>query len=94
MWRACGSSIIMSILTRENPQTETARNTCCCCCCCSHIISHNQVRGHKTGTGHSGAEEYPRETLLKNKQLSWGKIEVIFMSIIFPVYTTGILRSI
>ena len=32
-----------------------------CCCCCSHINSHNQVRGHRTGSSHSGAEEYPRE---------------------------------
>ena len=23
--------------------------------------SHNQVRGHKTGSSHSGAEEYPRK---------------------------------
>ena len=30
-------------------------------CCCSHINSHNQVRGHRTGSSHSGAEEYPRE---------------------------------
>ena len=37
------------------------RNTCCC----SHINSHNQVRGHRTGSSHSGAEEYPRE---KHKQ--------------------------
>ena len=27
--------------------------------------SHNQVRGHRTGSSHSGAEEYPRE---KQKQ--------------------------
>ena len=31
------------------------------CCCCSHINSNNQVRGHRTGSSHSGAEEYPRE---------------------------------
>ena len=31
----------------------------------SHINSHNQVRGHRTGSSHSGAEEYPRE---KNTQ--------------------------
>ena len=31
------------------------------CCCCSHINSHNQVRGHRTGSSQSGAEEYPRE---------------------------------
>ena len=36
-----------------------------CCCCCSHINSHNQVRGHRTGSSHSGAEEYPTE---KHKQ--------------------------
>ena len=30
-------------------------------CCCSHINSHNQVRGHRTSSSHSGAEEYPRE---------------------------------
>ena len=29
--------------------------------CCSHINSHDQVRGHWTGSGHSGAEECPRE---------------------------------
>ena len=30
---------------------------------CSHMKSHNQVRGHRTGSSHSGAEEYeyPRE---------------------------------
>ena len=32
----------------------------CCRCCCSHINSHNQVRGHRTGSSHSGAEEYSR----------------------------------
>ena len=32
-----------------------------CFCCCSRINSHNQVRGHRTGSSHSGAEEYPRE---------------------------------
>ena len=30
-----------------------------CCWCCFHIISHNQVRGYRTGSSHSGAEEYP-----------------------------------
>ena len=34
---------------------------CCCCCCCCNIKSHNQVRSHRTGSSHSGAEEYPRE---------------------------------
>ena len=32
----------------------------CCFCCRSHINSHNQVRGHRIGSSHSGAEEYPR----------------------------------
>ena len=44
-----------------------------CCCsmrkhtqlCCSHINSHNQVRGHRTGSRHSRVEEYPRKK--KNK---------------------------
>ena len=35
------------------------------CCCCSHINPHNQVRGHRTGSSHSGAEKCPRE---KHKQ--------------------------
>ena len=38
-------------------------------CCCSHINSHNQVRGHRTGSSQSGAEEYPRE---KHKQTKGG----------------------
>ena len=29
--------------------------------CCSHINSHNQVRGHRTASSHSGAAEYPRK---------------------------------
>ena len=29
------------------------------------LFSHNQVRGHRTGSSHFGAEEYPRE---KHKQ--------------------------
>ena len=37
-------------------------------CCCSHINSHTQVRGHRTGSGHSGAEEYPRK---KNTNQRW-----------------------
>ena len=32
-----------------------------CCCCCSHINSHNQVRGHRTGSSHSGDEDSGRE---------------------------------
>ena len=39
----------------------------CCCCGCSHITSHNQVRGHRTGSSHSGAEEYPTRKKLKPK---------------------------
>ena len=26
---------------------------------CSHNNSHNQVRGHRTASSHSGVEEYP-----------------------------------
>ena len=37
-----------------------SRLSCCCCCwcccCCSHINSHNQVRGHRTGSSHFEAE--------------------------------------
>lgn len=39
------------------------------CCGCSHIISHNRVRGHRTGSGHYGAEEFFRE---KHKQTQGG----------------------
>ena len=42
-------------------RSQRIYTSCCCCCCCSHINSHNQVRGHKTGSSHSGAEDYPRE---------------------------------
>ena len=37
-------------------------------CCCSHINSHNQVRGHRTGSSHSGAEEYPRRKTQTNQR--------------------------
>ena len=45
---------------------KAARHCCANCavvvvCCCSQINSHNQIRGHRTGSSHSGAEEYPRE---------------------------------
>ena len=43
-----------------------------CCCCCSHINSHNQVRGKRTGSSHSGAEEYPNWTSDPNSR-SWHK---------------------
>ena len=33
---------------------------------CNMLLSHNQVRGHSTGSSHSGVEEYPREK--KHKQ--------------------------
>ena len=39
-----------------------------CCCCCSHINSHNQVRGHRTGSSYSGAEEYPRKKARTNQR--------------------------
>ena len=35
-----------------------SHSLCCCCCCCCHINLHNQVRGHRTGSSHSGVEEY------------------------------------
>ena len=41
-----GFSFICSLL-------KVTINCCCCCCCCSHINSHNQVRGHRTGSSHS-----------------------------------------
>ena len=47
--------------------TPIARVAGCACpsrripVCCSQINSHNQVRGHRTGSSHFGAEEYPRE---------------------------------
>ena len=28
---------------------------------CSHINSHDQVRGHRAGSSHSGVEKHPRE---------------------------------
>ena len=37
-------------------------------CCCSYINSHNQVRGHRTGSSHSGAEEYPGERTQTNQR--------------------------
>ena len=37
-------------------------------CCCSHIISRNQVRGHRTDSSHSGAEEYPRRKTQSNQR--------------------------
>ena len=43
------------------PRPRVPRAGGCCCCCCCHINSHNHVRGHRTGSSHSGAEEYPRE---------------------------------
>ena len=37
-------------------------------CCCFHINSHNQVRGHRAGSSHSGVEQYPRD---KNTNQTW-----------------------
>ena len=34
---------------------------------CSRINSHNQVRCHRTGSSHSGAEESPREETQTNQ---------------------------
>ena len=59
----------------SNDHPETAAllrwSNCCCFCCCSHIYSHNQVRGHRTGSSHSGGEEYPRD---KHKQTKGGTL--------------------
>ena len=49
-----------------------------CCCCCSHINSHNRVRGHRTGSSHFGAEEYPEKKIKRTKSgtrihHSWSK---------------------
>ena len=33
----------------------------CSSCCWSHNNSHSRVRGHRTGSSHSGVEEYPTE---------------------------------
>ena len=38
-----------------------------CYCCCSHINSHSQVRGHRTGSSHSGMEEITQEKNTKSK---------------------------
>ena len=40
----------------------------CILICCSHINSHNQVRGHRTGSSHSGAEECPRKKTQTNQR--------------------------
>ena len=51
------------VVTRQAPVVLEGKHICCC----SHINSHNQVRGHRTGSSHSGAEEYPRENTSKSK---------------------------
>ena len=61
--------VLLGILSSERclcPQcTELLRKGCCCC---SHINSHNQVRGHRTSSSHSGAEEYPRKKTQTNQR--------------------------
>ena len=42
-------------------------NTKTRCCYCSHINSHNQIRGHRTGCSHSRVEEYPKEKHTRTK---------------------------
>ena len=49
---------------KQNKETAICNNTTfivypssCCTICCCHINSHNQVRGHRTGSSHSGAED-------------------------------------
>ena len=45
---------------QDVPREAAGDHSISSCCCCSHINSHNQVCGHRTGSSHSGAEEYPR----------------------------------
>ena len=42
-----------------------------CCWWCCHIKYHIQVRGHRTGFSHSGAEEYAREKTQTNQRTRW-----------------------
>ena len=53
-----GGGVIYVAISGYGHVQMTRSRGCCCCCCCSHINSHNQVRGHRTGSSHSGAEEY------------------------------------
>ena len=61
---------------------NTSARCCCCCCCCSHINSHNQVHGHRTGSSHSGAEEYPQREKAQTNQRWYTHIPLLtqFMS--------------
>ena len=52
----CGAVPCCPVLSFEHAVLGIMRSYCC-----SHNNSHNQVRGHRTGYNHSGAEEYPRE---------------------------------
>ena len=61
--RPCG----LVRLARRGARAQSNQEGHCCCCCCSRINSHNQVRGHRTGSSHSGAEEYPRERTQTNQ---------------------------
>ena len=64
-WGLCGGSYVyLKLANPDRAEEEPARarpSSSGQRCCCSHINSHNQVRGHRTGSSHSGAEEYPRE---------------------------------
>ena len=59
-------AIKFKLVLSEKPNLQEAaerprnRQYLSCCCCHSHINSHNQVRGHRTGYSHSGTEEYSR----------------------------------
>ena len=62
--RALGSDPPLFLQQNVLEFAIAAQAILCCCCCrcyCSHINLHNHVRGHRTGSSHSGAEEYPRE---------------------------------
>ena len=56
-------------MTNDDYKMKLAQSVCCSlgCCCCSHIDSHNQVRGQRTGSSHSGVEEHPSEKILQTK---------------------------
>ena len=49
------------LLHESKYQTHDSTSNSLETCCCFHFNSHNQVRGHRTGSSHSGAEEYPGE---------------------------------
>ena len=64
----CPISIYSFVWKREPTfRLILVRNTAVYMVCRSHITSHSQVRGHRTGSSHSGAEEYPRDKTQTNQ---------------------------